>query len=140
MSVTPSALFDLAVARHREPWNWTLHASAAGLFCLALLAHSFLLLAASMILGGVGFLRLDLETPPDNLWFRIVASAVTWERNWAAAPWNRGKWSRFLLTCSLTGVAVWALVIRELAVLGLLVCVAALIRVAWENRQNGIKP
>ena len=140
MVVTPSSLFALALARHRLPWNWSLHLAAQVLFGLTLLAHSYLLLAATLILFGTGLLELDLPEPPDHWWFRFVHRGVEWEKNWAAAPWNRVKWTRLLLTVLLCGVAVWALWVRELATLMLLAGFAALVRVMLQNRESGIDP
>jgi hypothetical protein len=140
MVVTPSSLFALAVSRHRQPWNWSLHCAALILFCLALLGHSYLTLAAALILLGVGFFELRLEEPPDNRWFRFERLGVAWEKNWGAAPWNRVKWLRLLLALSLIGFAAWALWVRELAGLMLLAGFAVLAAVVRQNRENGIDP
>lgn len=140
MAVTPSSLFGLAVSRHRQPWNWSLHCAGLSLFALALFTHGYLVLAASLILLGTGFFELDLGAPPENLWFRFVHRGVEWERNWSAAPWNRGKWWRLLMAVVLAGVTAWALWVRELATLMLLVGFAVLIRVRQRNRDAGIDP
>ena len=136
MTVIPSELFDLALVRHRQPWNWSLHCAALVLFCLTLLAHSYLLLAASLILLGTGFLALDLDRPPGNRWFGLVDSMVEWEKNWAAAPWGWYKRARLLFTVCLTVAVIWALWTCELAALGLLMGFAALAWVVRDNRKN----
>ncbi|MCJ2165860.1 MULTISPECIES: hypothetical protein [unclassified Pseudodesulfovibrio] len=138
MAVTPSELFDLALVRHRQPWNWSLHCASMVLFCLTLLAHSYLLLASSMILFGTGFFSLNLGDPPQNRWFGFVAACVEWEKNWVAAPWNWVKWSRLLFVVCLAGAIAWVLWTRELAGIGLLVGFAALVRVVKENKDNGV--
>jgi hypothetical protein len=138
MVVTPSSLFALAVSRHRQPWNWSLHLAALILFGLALFAHGYLLLAASLILLGAGFFDLRLDGPPDNRWFRLVRSGVEWEKNWSAAPWNRVKWSRLLFAVLAAGLCVWALWARELAAVMLLAGFAVLAWVVRQNRENGI--
>ncbi len=140
MTVTPSSLFALAVSRHRQPWNWSLHVAALVLFCLALLTHGYLLLAASFVLLGVGFFELKLPDQPDNRWFRLARRGVEWEKNWAAAPWNRVKWTRLLIFAALASLSVWALWVRELATLMLLAGFAVLVRVMRENRKSGIDP
>ncbi|WFS62220.1 hypothetical protein LF599_16395 [Pseudodesulfovibrio thermohalotolerans] len=140
MTVTPSSLFALAVSRHRQPWNWCLHVAALVLFCLALLAHGYLLLAVSLILLGAGFFELKLPDLPDNRWFRLARRGVEWEKNWSAAPWNRVKWTRLLFFFALAGLTVWALWVRELATLMLLIGFAVLVRVMRENRKSGIDP
>jgi hypothetical protein len=140
MIVTPSSLFALAVSRHRQPWNWSLHFAALVLFGLTLFSHSYLMLAASLILLGVGFFELRLDGPPENRWFRFVSRGVEWEKNWSAAPWNRVKWSRLVFTVLVAGVAVWALWVRELAALMLLAGFAVLAWVVRQNRENGIDP
>jgi len=140
MVVTPSSLFALALSRHRLPWNWSLHFGALVLFGLALLAHSYLLLAAACILLGAGFFELALGEPPDNRWFRFARRGVEWEKNWAAAPWNRVKWARLVFAVLLAGAVVWALWARELAALTLLAGFAVLAWVVRQNREKGIDP
>ncbi|WP_238528154.1 hypothetical protein [Pseudodesulfovibrio mercurii] len=128
------------MSRHRQPWNWSLHAAALVLFGLALFAHGYLLLAASLILLGAGFFELDLPAPPENWWFGLARRGVEWEKNWSAAPWNRVKWSRLLGALLLAGVLVWGLWVRELAALGLLFGFAVLVWVMRRNREDGIDP
>lgn len=140
MIVTPSELVGLALARHREPWNWTLHFAALWLLCPALLFHSALFLAAALILSGAGFFRLGLGAPPDNRWFRFVRRCLEWEKNWIAAPWNRHKTGRFVFALAAAVAVVWALWTREPAALALIIGFAVLARVVAENRKNGIDP
>lgn len=140
MIVTPSSLFELAVLRHRQPWNWSLHFAALVLFGCALFGHSYLALAAGVVLFGAGFFELRLGEPPEGWWFERVRRFVEWEKNWSAAPWNRVKWRRLLLAALLGGVLVWALWVRELATLMLMVCFAALLWAQRENRKGGIDP
>ncbi|QGY42007.1 hypothetical protein GM415_07405 [Pseudodesulfovibrio cashew] len=140
MTATPSEIFDLAVKRHRLPWNWTLHTAALAGFALTLLAHSPLLFAASLIVAGAGFFEPDLPTPPDNRWFRLAARAVEWEKNWAAAPWNRHKVLRFAFVLLVALVAAWALWTRDPVVLALLAAFAYLVYVVRDNMAGGIDP
>jgi hypothetical protein len=140
MAVTPSSLFALAVSRHRQPWNWSLHFAALVLFCLALFWHSYLMLAASLILLGVGFFELGLDGPSDNRWFRFAHGGVEWEKNWSAAPWNWVKWSRLAFAVLAAGFAAWALWGRVLEALMLLAGFAVLGWVVRLNRENGIDP
>lgn len=140
MAVTPSELFALAVVRHRQPWNLTLHLAGVGAFALALLLHSYLLLAMALILGGAGFVAYDVGEPPDNGWFRFTAGLVRWERDWASLPWTWRKISRVGLALLLAGVTVWALWVRELATIGLLIGAAALAWVVRDNREKDSWP
>lgn len=140
MSVTPSQLFDLALFRHRQPWNWSLHFAALVLFCLTLLGHSYLLLAASLILLGAGFFDLKLGDPPGNLWFGFVKRGVEREKNWASLPWNWAKWLWLLITLCLALAVIWVLWTRELAGLGLLAGFGALAWAAGQNRANNEGP
>ncbi|XXJ21286.1 hypothetical protein ACR42D_17460 [Desulfovibrio caledoniensis] len=140
MGVTPSSLFALAVIRHRQPWNWSLHCAALVLFCLTLLAHSYLMLAASLILLGAGFFELKLDEPPGNRWFKFARRGVEWEKDWSAAPWNRVKRVRLVFALLAAGFAVWALWVRELAGLMLVAGFAVLAWVVRQNRENGIDP
>lgn len=140
MAVTPSQLFALAVSRHREPWNWTFHCAALVLFCLCLLAHSYLFLAASLILLGAGFFRLPLDPPPDNRWFRFTRRFLQWERNWSATPWTGRKIARLAFAVLAAAVTVWALWTREPAALALLAGFLVLSRVVSANREGGIDP
>ena len=140
MAVTPSELFELAVTRHRQPWNLSLHCAGAGLFALALLAHSYLLLAAALILLGAGFLALEQGVPPDNGWFRRMAAVAEWEKDWASLPWNWRKIWRFGLAVLLCLIAVWALWTGEPAAIGLLIGGAALAWVIRDNREKDAWP
>ncbi len=138
MVVTPSALFSLALERHRSPWNWTLHCVAFVSFALTLLFHSALLFAASLILFGVGFLDLNMPKPPENRWFSYVHRAVEWEKNWVAYPWTFWKTWRFCFTLLVAAIVIWAFWAREPIALGLLVGFGYLIKVVRENRSSGI--
>lgn len=140
MIVTPSSLFELAVRRHRQPWNWSLHFAALVLFGCALFGRSYLALAAATVLFAAGFFELNLGEPPEGRWFRWVRRCVERERNWAAAPWNLAKWWRLAVFLPVCGALAWALWVRELAALMLFVCFAVLLRVRRENRENGIDP
>lgn len=140
MVVTPSELFNLALSRHRQPWNWTLQFAALGLLCLTLLFHSFLFLAAAVIFFGTGFFQLGLDDPPENGWFRFVAAGVEWEKNWVAAPWNWHKIWRFGFVLLVSAALIWALWVREPAALAIFVGFAVLARVVFENKDGGIVP
>lgn len=140
MAFAPSDLAQLALRRHREPWNWTFHFTALCMLCTALLLHSSLLTAAALIFFGTGFFPLNLDPPPDNRWFRFVRRAVEKEKNWAAAPWNRHKTGWFCLGLAIVSIVIWALWVREPATLALLLGFAVLARVVEENRRGGIDP
>lgn len=140
MTITPAHLFELAIERHRQPWNWTSQFTALGLFCLTLLLHSYLLLAATLIFFGAGFFRMQLPEPPNNRWFRFVTAAVEWEKDWIAAPWNWDKSWRFGLALIMTIAAIWAFWKQEPAAIALLICFAFLARVVFENKNAGIDP
>ncbi|BCS88597.1 hypothetical protein [Pseudodesulfovibrio sediminis] len=140
MVTSPSELFDLALKRHRQPWNWTLQFAGIMLLGLTLAAHSYLLLAASMILFGAGFYELHMPEPSENLWFRFVSGGIQWEKNWVATPWTFGKIFKCCVTLALLAVTVWALVVREIGTIGLLIGFLALARVVVENRDSGVEP
>ncbi|WP_285906659.1 hypothetical protein [Pseudodesulfovibrio pelocollis] len=140
MTVTPSELFALALSRHRQPWNFTVQLAALACFALALLLHSFLLFAAGLILLGFGFFELDLPEMPQGRWRRLVHAAVEWEKNWSVLPWTFRKVARLCFVLLLTGLLIWALWTRDLAVLALFVAFAYLARVVAENRAGGIDP
>ena len=140
MVVTPSELLSLALARHREPWNWTLQSAALACLCPALYFHSPLFLSATLVLFGVGFLRLEMGQPPANRWFRFVDRALVWERNWLAAPWNWPKTWRFCFVILAITAVGWALWASDLAALALAAGFGVLARVAAENKENGIDP
>ncbi|MEF2232381.1 MAG: hypothetical protein V3571_15720 [Pseudodesulfovibrio sp.] len=140
MTVTPARLLDLALARHRSPWNWTVHCAAAVVLVLALPLHSALALSAGLVLFGAGFFRWPEPLRQGTRWLQFAHRAVEWEKDWIAAPWNRYKWSRFLGFLLVAGVAAWALWTREPATLALLGGFAYLARVVRENRDGGIDP
>lgn len=140
MSVTPSHLFALAVERHREPWNWTLHFASLFGFALTLFLHSYLLLATSLILFGAGLFNLDMPDMPDTRWRRFVRQAVEWEKNWIAYPWTFYKTWRFVFAVAVAAFLIWALWVREPSALALLLGFACLARVVRENKDAGIDP
>jgi glucan phosphoethanolaminetransferase (alkaline phosphatase superfamily) len=138
MTVTPAELFALALERHQQHWNWSFQFVAALVFGLVLLFHSYLLLAVSLVLFGVGFFQLNLPPFEKKWWISFVKKGVEWEKNWIAAPWNLIKWRRFLFVLVATCVLVWALWIREYAALGLILGFAYLVKVKAENKAAGI--
>lgn len=138
--VTPAQLLNLALERHHQPWNWSLHFVALWLFGLTLLFHSYLLLAATFIILGTGLFQLNLSQNPGNRWFSFVDDGVEWEKNWIAAPWGFYKWRRFLFILVVTGILIWALWTREYATLLLIVGFAYLVTVMVENKSSGIDP
>lgn len=140
MTVTPSDIFELAVNRHREPWNWTLHFAAMCGFAATMLTHSFLMFAASLIVFGAGFFELGLPPMGDGRWLKFVKERIEWEKNWAAAPWNWHKIWRLAVVVLLSGVAIWALWTRDAGVLLLFLGFGYLVRVMKENMSGGIKP
>ncbi|MGE4193973.1 MAG: hypothetical protein AB7E51_11345 [Pseudodesulfovibrio sp.] len=140
MIVTPSSLFELAVRRHRQPWNWSLHCAALALFCCALLWRSYLALSAGAVLFGAGFFELNLGELPAGRWSGLVRRGVEWEKNWSAVPWTWLKWARLGFSLLVGAVLVWALWESELATLMLLACFAVLWRIRRENRESGIDP
>lgn len=140
MVVTPAQLFELALKRHQMVWNWTLHFAVLFGFALTLLLHSYLMLAATLIVFGAGFFELNMPQPPDNRWFRMVAEAIEWEKDWLAYPWNFDKWWRFLFVLLVACISIWALWMQEPLALGLLIGFAYLIKVVRENRDGGIDP
>lgn len=140
MPVTPSEIFDLALERHRRPWNFTVQSVAVLCFGLTLLLHSFLLFATSLILFGAGFLDLALPDMPRGRWRAFVHAFVEWERNWSALPWSFGKCARLGFVLLFGCLLVWALWTRDLAVLALFAGFGYLARVVGENREGGIDP
>jgi hypothetical protein len=140
MTVTPSELFALALSRHRQPWNFTVHLAAVALFGLALPLHSFLIFSAGLILLGFGFFELVLPDMPPGRWRRLVHAVVEWEKNWSVLPWTFRKWARLCIALLLGCLLVWALWTRDLAVLALFFAFACLARVVAENRAGGIDP
>lgn len=138
MAVTPSELFGLALKRHREPWNWTLHCASLLAFALTLLLHSYLLFATSLILLGAGFFDLKMPEPPKNRWFKFAEEGVEWEKDWVAYPWTFRKIWRFAFVVLVSLIVCWVLVTRELSALGMLMGFAYLIKVVRDNRESGI--
>ncbi len=140
MAVTPSDILDLALARHRRPWNVTAHFVALACLALALLLHSFLLFATSLIFLGAGFFELSLPAMPEGRWLRFVRGMIEWEKNWSVLPWTPGKWARTGLVVILASVLVWALWTVDLVVLALFGGFGYLVRVVVDNRAGGIDP
>lgn len=140
MAVTPSDIFDLAIKRHREPWNWTLHFVGLCGFGMTMLTHSFLFFAASLIVFGAGFFELGLPPVKEGRWLRFARACIEWEKNWVATPWNWHKTWRFVVVMGVAAVAVWALWTRDMGLLLLFLGFGYLIRVMMDNRDGGVKP
>lgn len=140
MSVTPAQILNRAFERHYQPWNWSIQFTALWLFGLTLLFHSYLLLAATLVLFGTGFFQLHMPQDPENRWFSFVKKGVEWEKNWVAAPWTFYKWRRFLFVLIMAYFLVWALWTLEYATLGLFIGFGYLIKVMVENKEAGIDP
>ncbi|WP_419785670.1 hypothetical protein [Pseudodesulfovibrio sp.] len=137
---TSSGLAALALARHRSHWNWTLHLAGLVVLALSLLLHGPLTASAGLILLGAGFFSWPEPPHTDGRWQRFVRAGIEWEKDWIAAPWNRRKWIPFLAALLIGGYILWALWVRELASLALLIGFAVLLRVRKENKENGIDP
>jgi len=140
MPVTPSEILTLAIQRHRQPWNWTLHFCGLAGFALSLMLHSYLLFAASLIIFGAGFFELGLPPVKENRWLRFVHEAVEWEKNWIAAPWNWQKIWRFGVFLMFAVLFIWACWEQEPVAIALFSGFAYLAKVVRENKEGGIDP
>lgn len=129
--------------RHLNPWNWCIQAFCLLLLALGLWLHN----AALLILAGLGFLasQLDLRLPPMR---RVglgriedrVAVMIRREHDWAAGAWSRRKKLQaggLLAGAVLLGLALWH---RDLPVLVLALALFVLVRVALQNKADGIDP
>lgn len=136
--LTPRELMDLALSRHRQPWNFTVQ--TCGLCCLAtaLLLHNGLLTATALVLFGVGFLVLPLPPMPPGVWRRSIDRFIAAEVRWLNTPmsWQKllkgGIWTLILIT------TIWALWVRELLLLTFLVAMWAVYRAYLYNKTTGI--
>lgn len=140
MPVTPSELLRLAMKRHRMEWNWSVHFAAMVNFGLALLLHSWLLTATTLILLAAGCFDFGLGPLPEGRWQRLVHRGLEWERNWSVAEWDFGKSARFAIFLVALVTSVWALWTRDLAMLGLLFGFGFLYWVMLDNLSGGIDP
>ena len=130
--------------RHINPWNWWSQIFAAILLVGGLWLHN----AGLLVLGALLLLAsalLDFQLPPmrgrglerlENL----AARAIRWEHDWLLRPWDRKK----ILWAAGTGVSVLLAAVmlwtQDLALLLTVVGVICLVRVALENKRDGIKP
>lgn len=140
MTLTPKGLYQLAVTRHQQPWNWTFHFTALLCFALSLLTHSYLLFAACVILFGTGFFELSLSYFPRHRWWDFVYSGTEWEKNWIAAPWNARKWLRTAFVLLIVFWLIWSLWTREIISISLLIGFAVLLKISHDNKASGIDP
>ncbi|MGL1863298.1 MAG: hypothetical protein OCC46_12305 [Pseudodesulfovibrio sp.] len=138
MFTTPTEIIKLALKRHREPWNWTLQCAALVGLGATMLTQSYLMLAFTLILFGVGFFALNMPEMQDNPWLRFVKRMVEWEKNWIAYPWTFHKCWRLAVTVLVACVVIWAFWTREAAVIGLLIGFVYLIKVVRSNKENEI--
>ncbi|WP_147820001.1 hypothetical protein [Salidesulfovibrio onnuriiensis] len=136
--LTPRDLLDLAVSRHRQPWNFTAHCCGLCLMGLALLLHSGLCVAAGLILLGTGLLILPLPPMPPGRWRRSVDRLIAAEVQWINTPMNGKKLFRTLVWAVILGFTVWTLWARELLSLTLLAAMLAVYRAYLYNKTTGI--
>ena len=130
--------------RHINPWNWW--SQVFGLVLLALglwLRNAGLLVLAALVLLASSL--LDFQLPPMrglglNALENLAARAIRWEHAWLLRPWDRKK----ILWAAGTGVSVLLAAVmlwtQDLALLLTVVGVICLVRVALENKRNGIDP
>lgn len=140
MAVTPSEIFALALERHRQPWNWTLHFAALVGFLLTLVLHSYLMFAATVIVFGAGFFDLHMPLMQEGRWQRFMHDGVEWEKNWIAAPWNWRKTWRLLVVLGMIYTTIWAFWTREPVAISLIIAFIYLAKVVRENIEGGIDP
>jgi hypothetical protein len=130
--------------RHINPWNWW--SQVFGLVLLALglwLRNAGLLVLAALVLLASSL--LDFQLPPMrglglNALENLAARAIRWEHAWLLRPWDRKKtlWACGAAAAALlTGVMLWT---QDLALLLAGVGLVCLVRVALENKRNGIDP
>jgi len=140
MVVTPSEIFELALERHRRPWNWTLHFAGLAGLALTLLLHSYLMLATTLIVMGAGFFELNLPPMKIGRWRRFATAGVEWERDWLAAPWNWRKIWRFGVFLIILIIVIVSLWMQEPVAVSLIIAFAYLAKVVRENIEGGIDP
>ncbi len=131
------------LARHLNPWNWCMQALAVLLAVPGLALHSTVLLAAASILAVASL--WDFRLPPmRDVGFsaleRRVAAAIAAEHRLYAGPWTRTRRVKAMLL-ALAGLAM----IPGLWLLGglgllLVLAVLVLVRVALQNKSDGIAP
>lgn len=130
--------------RHINPWNWWTQVLGLGLFGLGLWLHNAALVVLTLLLILVASL-VDFQLPPmrglglttlENL----AARAIRWEHRWLLLPWDRKK---ILWTAGAAGAALLAVVMlwtQDLALLLAVVGLICLVRVALQNKRDGIEP
>lgn len=135
---TPRELLDLALSRHRQPWNFTVQACALPCFVLALLLHSAVFASMSIILVGAGFFALPMPAMQPGPWRRTVDRCIAAEVMWLNTPMNWIKLLKTVMWSAILAFAVWALWVGEMLSLGLLVCMGAVYKAYLYNKTTGI--
>ncbi|KAB1441703.1 hypothetical protein [Pseudodesulfovibrio senegalensis] len=138
--ITPRELMDLALARHRQPWNMTLQLGGCALLALALLLHGALVASMGLVLVGVGFMNLRLAPMRPGRWHTFLDRVLAAEVGWLNAPMGWRKLLRTAVLLGIVSVTFWALWMRDIAVLGMLVCMWAVYLAYRYNRTTGIDP
>ncbi len=136
--ITPRDLLDLALVRHRQPWNMSFQLAGCAFLVPALLLHSAILVSLGLILVGVGFMNLRLAPMRPGRWHRVLDSVVAAEVRWLNTPMNARKFFRTVVVLGLFTVAVWALWAGDMAMLSLLVAMWAVYLAYRYNRTTGI--
>lgn len=136
--ITPRELLDLAISRHRQPWNFTVQAAGLPFLILALLLHSGLFASMALILFGAGFLSLPMPAMPPGRWRRTVDRWIGAEVNWLNTPMTGKKLLGFFVFLLVAGFSIWALWTNELVSLTFLAGMLAVYRAYLYNKTTGI--
>lgn len=138
--ITPRELMDLALARHRQPWNMTLQLAGCALLAFALLLHGALVASMGLVLVAAGFMNLRLAPMRPGRWRTFLDRVLAAEVGWLNSPMGWRKLLRSIIALVIGAVTVWALWTRDVAMLGMLVCLWALYLAYRYNRTTGIDP
>ncbi|MBN2139691.1 MAG: hypothetical protein JW718_01680 [Desulfovibrionaceae bacterium] len=143
MSLEPEQIIRSIRRRRENAWNWSLQALGLALLPPAVWLHSRSLAGVALVLMAAGLFELRLP-PMDQTELKALAGplkrAMEAEKRCLAGPWSFKKRLKALglgLGLAVLCRALWA---NDLAVLGLLAGLAALLVVTHKNRRDGIEP
>lgn len=136
--LSPQDLMDIALRRHRQPWNMTFQIIGMA-FCIpALLFHSSICFSIALIFMGLGFMKLRLAPMPYGRWRNMLDHIVAAEVRWLNTPKTIGTWLRTVFILALLIFIMWALWVQDIATISLIIAVWAVYLAYCYNKTTGI--
>lgn len=131
---TPQQLWQLALKRRRNPWNWLVQLTGVLLLCVSLTFAYWPFFVFGAVFVGVSFLEIPLA--PAKGWVRDLA-AEGMQNEDALLGWMRGSRRRKMIVWGIVAGALLIFWAGDAMLWSLLAAVVSLICVVLHNKRNG---